>query len=113
MHVTHVGEDLVVVLSGGKKHIGTVVSSTPRSSLTGFGVSATSSVINRQGHMDEIPGRQVAEHMAKALNTYVVCACGIHVDHADQQMIEKIMALCDELTRDAVTFLQKHSNERN
>ena len=74
----------------------------------GGGRAATSSVINRIGHYDEIPARRCAESLATALGIQVVCACGIHTDQADAAMIKNILAACDSLTRDAEQFLRKN-----
>ena len=103
------GDDVLLLLSGGDvPHIGSVVVATPRPSLTGIGRASTSSVINRSGHYDEIPARRCAESLAAALDVQVVCACGIHTDHADEAVIENIMATCDALTHDAEQFLRRN-----
>ena len=103
------GDDVFLLLVGGKvPHIGLVVVASPRPSLTGIGRAATSSVINRRGHYDEIPARRCAESLAAGLDVQVVCACGIHTDHADEAVIENIMATCDALTHDAEQFLRQN-----
>ena len=107
--VHRAGDDVLLLLSGGTvPHIGSVVVASPRPSLTGVGRAATSSVINRSSHYDEIPARRCAESLAKALGIQVVCACGIHTDQADATVINNILAVCDELTRDAKQFLRKN-----
>ena len=49
-----IGEDVLICLKGGERpHLGCVVQTEPRVSLTGDGsVSATSSVLNFPGHKD-------------------------------------------------------------
>lgn len=107
--VQRAGRDLLLLLTGGESpHIGSVVAASPRPSLTGSGTAATSSVINRLGHYDEIPARHCAETLAAALGVEVVCACGIHTKHADKAVIDSILAACDDLTRDAQLFLQRN-----
>ena len=68
-----VGRDLLVLLTGGgdAPHVGSVIAAAPRPSLRGVGMSATSNVINRSGHYDEVPGRRVAERLAASLNAYL------------------------------------------
>ena len=67
-----VGRDLLVLLTGGDApHVGSVIAAAPRPSLRGVGMSATSNVINRSGHCDEVPGRRVAERLAASLNAYL------------------------------------------
>ena len=66
------GRDLLVLLTGGDApHVGSVIAAAPRLSLRGDGISATSCIINRSGHYDEVPGRRVAERLAASLNAYL------------------------------------------
>ena len=93
-----VGKDLLVEVSGGDApHVGSVVVAEPRPSLTGEGVSVTSSVINRIGHKDEAVARDIAEMLAKLYDSVVVCACGIHINNATQEDIKNVMELADAL----------------
>lgn len=64
-----VGEDVLICLKGGERpHLGCVVQTEPRVSLTGDGsVSATSSVLNFPGHKDEVICRWMAEQVSKKL----------------------------------------------
>ncbi len=109
LSVQRAGRDLLLLLAGGDEpHIGSVVAASPRASRTGIGLSATSSVINRPGHCDEIPARRLAERLAASLNTHVVCACGIHVDQAGEDTIRKILACCESLAQEAEHALMHH-----
>lgn len=100
--VDHLGAHLVVCISGGSApHIGSVALSTPRPSLAGSGTSATSSVLNRIGHKDEVVGREVADMLASRLDTVVCCICGIHVDDASEDEIRA----CATLGNEIATFL--------
>lgn len=62
--VDSIGDDLCITVQGGKSHIGCTVLAIPRESLTGEGISCTSSVINVSGHKDEEICRYVAEKAA-------------------------------------------------
>ncbi len=96
--VEHLGAHVTICISGGDApHIGSVVLSTPRPSLTGQGTSATSSVLNNIGHKDELVARQVAEHLAAKLDTMVCCVCGIHKDDATPKDIASCATLGEEL----------------
>ena len=68
-----VGEDVLICLKGGERpHLGCVVQTEPRVSLTGDGsVSATSSVLNFPGHKDEVICRWMAEKVSKELGKRV------------------------------------------
>ena len=99
--VTYMGKDISVSIFGGDiPHIGSVVLAEPRPSLTGKGQSVTSSVINRLGHKDEVIARDVADALAKKYGVAVLCACGIHIHHADQQDLKQIRELVEELKMD-------------
>lgn len=94
-----VGKDLWVTLRGGiRPHIGSVILAVPRPSLKNPSTtSSTSSVLNLPGHMDEHPGRDMAEKLAAALGCNVALACGIHYDDLTTPNIEGIMGICAEL----------------
>lgn len=90
--LTSIGEDLLAFVAGGQKpHIGCTVIAVPRESLTGKGVSATSSVINVTGHKDDIICREIAEILCRKYQHTVVCTGGVHIDHIEAEMIQKIM----------------------
>ncbi len=75
-------------------HIGSAVMAIARPSLTGEGMSATSSVLNRLGHKDEEIARRIAENVAASLNCAVVCTCGIHMDGITPEQIRQILDAC-------------------
>lgn len=85
------GDDCTIVIKGGSApHIGSVCLAVPRPSLTGSGTSATVSVLNRTGHMDDSIACAVAKHVAATRNCAVACACGIHIDNASAEAIAHI-----------------------
>lgn len=77
-----IGEDVLLCLQGGERpHLGCVVQTEPRVSLSGDGsVSATSSVLNFPGHKDEVICRWMAEKVSKEFGKRVVCTGGFHKD---------------------------------
>ncbi|MBQ9720845.1 MAG: hypothetical protein IJ649_04405 [Oscillospiraceae bacterium] len=86
--VIPMGRDYTLAVYGGDTpHVGSVVMAVARPSLTGEGVSATSSVLNGVGHKDEAVGRVFAEAVAKRKQCTAVCACGIHVDDITPQQL--------------------------
>lgn len=95
-HITRMDRGLVVAIGGGKSHVGTLILAEPRESLTGDGsISATSSVLNRTGHLDEVPLRKNAEMLATKLNQPVVVTGGIHLEEIDRDSILKIVEASD------------------
>ncbi len=108
MRVLPLGKDLCVALSGGdKEHIGAVALAEPRPSLQDRGTtSATVSVLAVTGHKEDEVAREVARNMAAALKVRVSVACGIHVEHADQEEIDEIIQAVRALTLEMIQALQ-------
>lgn len=102
------GKDYTLAVYGGDTpHVGSVVMAVARPSLTGEGVSATSSVINGIGHKDEEVGRIFAETVAKAKLCTVVCSCGIHVDNIGSEQIAAVMESCKRLLKRVMDSIQE------
>lgn len=96
--VVMMGKDYAVTVCGGSlPHIGSVVMAQARPSLTGSGISATSSVLNCVGHKDEAVARKFAEKIAIRGNCTAVCACGIHLDDITEEQLAGIQESCDSL----------------
>ncbi len=111
MEVSRIGNDvLVTVMGGDSPHIGTVVLAQSRPSLQEKDkLSATSSVLNLPGHKDECVCRKVAETLASAWNTNVVCTGGIHIDQIEPEQIKKIADAVDELI---AQMIQEHLQKK-
>lgn len=96
--VIPMGKDYTVTICGGSlPHIGSVVMAQARPSLTGSGISATSSVLNCVGHKDEAIARLFAEKIAIHGNCTAVCTCGIHLDDITEEQLAGIRESCDGL----------------
>lgn len=90
-HLEVLGEDLLIIVRGGKEHIGTAVLSEPRPSLTGDGsMSCTSSVLNVTGHKDEEICRVIAEQVAAKTGRRTLCTGGVHIDHITKKELRSI-----------------------
>lgn len=103
-----VGEDVLVCLQGGERpHLGCVVQTEPRESLTGDGsVSATSSVLNYPGHKDEVVCRYVAEKISWELKRRVVCTGGFHKDGITIEEIREVQRAVETVTEKIVVKLR-------
>lgn len=98
--VIPMGKDYTVTVCGGTlPHIGSAVMAQARPSLTGQGVSATSSVLNCVGHKDEVIARMFAEKIAVYGNCTVVCVCGIHLDNISEEQLAGIQECCERLIK--------------
>ena len=100
--IKQIGADYHIELHGGDRpHIGSVVLSIPRPSLTGNGeISVTSSVLNVTGHKDEQICRYLAEQTARYRNAVVVCAGGFHVDDITEEQIAEVLAGVEDICRE-------------
>lgn len=103
-----VGDDILVCLQGGERpHLGCVVQTEPRESLTGDGsVSATSSVLNYVGHKDEVICRYVAEKISRELNRRVVCTGGFHKDGILPEEIREVQVAVEQMAERIVGRLR-------
>lgn len=106
------GNDCTITINGGEAHVGCVVLAIPRPSLTGHGISATVSVLNRTGHMDDALACEVAKQIASSRNCVVACSCGIHVDHASAEAITQIRETIPRIVEDILALLERkgHTN---
>lgn len=96
--LVQMGKDCTICVWGGNTpHVGSVVMSTARPSLTGSGVGVTSSVLNGIGHKDEYVARKFAEAAAEKFVCTAVCSCGIHIDGITPAQLQEVSAVCDKL----------------
>lgn len=92
------GSDITLIVYGGDTpHVGSVVMAEARPSLTGEGISVTSSVLNRLGHKDEVIARRFAEAVAVRKNCTVACVCGVHINDLTPGQINQTERTADRL----------------
>lgn len=111
--VKKIGQDLLVSVEGGQKpHIGCVIQSVPRPSLTGDGsYSATSSVLNLTGHKDEYLCRKLSEQICAACQTTVVCTGGVHIDQITKEEICEIMRIIEDMGNVIIRYIKKRNED--
>jgi hypothetical protein len=101
--VSILGNDILVVLSGGSAHIGAVAMAQARPSIADpQKAGATSSVYTYVGHKEDIIAKAMSETLAKVLNRKVVVVAGIHWDNLRDEEIEIIVNMCHEITEDVM-----------
>jgi hypothetical protein len=101
--LVQMGKDCTICVWGGDTpHVGSVVMSTARPSLTGSGVGVTSSVLNGIGHKDEYVARKFAEAAAEKFVCTAVCSCGIHIDGITQAQLQEVSVMCDKLLKQVI-----------
>ncbi len=86
-----VGDDLVVVISGGRGHIGAVGAGTS------CGGMAVSSVLTVPGHRDDRIAKDAAERITKALRCNCAVVAGVHYDDITAQEIKDVLILSSSL----------------
>ncbi|MCQ2444383.1 MAG: hypothetical protein MJ061_02690 [Mailhella sp.] len=86
-----VGGDLVAVVTGGTSpHAGAVALAVP-CAPTPEGTDCSASVLCAPGHRDDIPARQLAMRLCKALRCTVSMTVGIHLDNASADDIRALL----------------------
>lgn len=91
---TLIGEDLLITLVGGKKHVGAVA-------LGGFATRSYASVLAVPNHRDDVIAKEAAWRISEQLRQSCVVVVGIHIDHASEGQIAELVdashLLVDEL----------------
>ena len=105
--IVKTGEDLVIIIGGGKYHIGAVGISYPTASIIEKERdTVTTSVITLPGHKEDIVAKMFSEKISKALNRKVVTVAGIHFDNISKDDIEKILRYCERLCEKVIQRLK-------
>jgi len=90
--VTFCGQDLAVIITGGKAHIGAAALAVSRPSLTGTPeISATASVLCVNGHKEDGLAREASLYLAATSNASVLVSVGLHLDDAKASDIEQLV----------------------
>lgn len=101
------GKDYTMAVYGGDTpHVGSVVMSTARPSLTGEGIGVTSSVLTGIAHKDDVVAKLFAEAAAKEAECTVVCSCGIHVDDITPDQIKIVQEKSGLLLKQTLEYIK-------
>lgn len=107
-HTMLVGDDILILLTGGRAHIGAVAIAQPRPSIEDAQrISATSSVFTHIGHKEDVVAKAMSEDISKGLNRKVTVAAGIHWDGLKKKDIELIMEVCGTITKRIIAEVLK------
>lgn len=92
---------IVVLLQGGEEpHVGAVVLTVPRPSLTGEEkTSCNSWVAPVSGHKDDEIAKPAAEMIASATGKVTVVVAGIHIHAAKTEEIARFLTNCNRLVQ--------------
>jgi hypothetical protein len=106
--VNALGNDVLVILYGGREHVGAAAIAQPRPGISDpQQIGATSSVFTYVGHKEDIIAKSMSEELARNLNKKVVVVAGIHWDNLNFEEIGTIADLCGELTKKVIAEVQK------
>lgn len=102
LSIYKLGNDAVVVIAGGKEHIGAVsMSKLSYLSSNCNNRKMDTSVLSIEGHKENILFTVISELMSNALNGCVVAVGGIHVDNASPDMINDIVDTVKSMAEEA------------
>ena len=85
------GNDLLIVITGGKVHIGAVGAGTSYNNM------ASSSVITMPGHRDDRIAKDAAERISRKTGSNCVVVAGVHYDHITDQEIKELLIMSSSL----------------
>ncbi len=106
--ITLDNNDIVVVVGGGRDHIGALSLAVPRPSLDDAeSISATSSVLTMPAHKDDEPAKYVGDKIAAATNRNVAVIAGIHYDNLTFADLKILRELWISLTGKIITFINQ------
>jgi hypothetical protein len=100
-----------IYLGGGQEaHIGSIAVSLPRTSLKNDSKSScTTSVFNILTHKDDALAVPLAEDLCRKVHQPVVVTCGVHIENADQEEIDRLVRNSNMLT----TKILNHFNNQD
>jgi hypothetical protein len=95
----HMGNDLIVYLYNENAHIGAVaIGEYERKEKR-----ASTSVITRLGHKDDVVAQKAAHSISKSTRKPVCVIAGIHVDNISEIEISQILENTDSLVAEFIT----------
>lgn len=104
IHTIHLGDDYLICVTGGRAHIGAVVTAYREQTE----VRIQSQVI--PGHLEAELAAQVATRACTLLGATITVVMGIHIDNATKEEIREIVCWVERLAGqelDRLTRLQK------
>ncbi|AEB06248.1 NUDIX hydrolase [Coriobacterium glomerans PW2] len=94
----------VVACSSGHAHIGATAQAIPRPEADR---SATVSILAVPCHRDEIPAHDIASSLATRFRVPVVASCGLHIDNATGEDIDRLLAATQDLIHEIADYIDR------
>ena len=102
LNAKKIGNDYLVILTGGREHVGAVA--------VGFfdekSQRASSSVITIPGHREEQLALKGARQVSIATKKTTIFIAGIHKNDINNEDIKHIVSVACEMIEDLITFLK-------
>jgi len=100
--------DVIVVITGGRDHIGAVGLAVPRPSLLDANNrSATSSILTMPGHKEDVLVKDVSERVAAATGRNIAVIAGVHYDDLSVDDLKVLRKLWESLTEEISAFINQ------
>lgn len=94
-----IGQDLLIVMSGGRSHIGCICVKSGNEILLDFSLS---------GHKDYLAAREILDTVSSHCPGVTVVCGGIHFDGISKTEIEMVLKTCRRLAQKLVIALADH-----
>lgn len=89
--VLDVGEDLLIILTGGRAHIGAVSLANSKNEAK---------TVSLDTHKEDIITQKVASHLREKTDKNICVVAGIHFDDISKKQIEIVLDLVDEISHE-------------
>ena len=100
--------DVIVVITGGRDHIGAIGLAVPRPSLLDANNrSATSSILTMPGHKEDVLVKDVSERVAAATGRNIAVIAGVHYDDLSVDDLKVLRKLWESLTEEISAFINQ------
>ncbi len=104
-----VGQDMVVVITAGKAHVGAVALAVP-CEKNAEGVTASCSVLTVPGHRDNIPAERAAMRLCKLLQRPISVTAGLHIDKATEEEIQLLLENSEVVVENLMLSMRGEEN---
>lgn len=98
-----IGEDYLLILTGGEEHVGAVAVGL----FDEISQRASSSVITMPGHREEYLALQGARQVSRATRKTSIFVVGIHQDNISPEEIRDIVSAAVEMVESFIAFYEK------
>lgn len=104
--IINIGNDILIIIRGGKEHIGAMSLSQYNQSINKPAEMNTStSTLSSIGHKEEIVTRDFAQYISEKTEKNAAVVAGMHWDNLEKEELNSIMNKLDELKEKIIASL--------